>query len=114
MDIAHCGGKPFLITVDCYTDWPAINGLQDISTKSITGELIGTFLRSGVPDVIWSDCGRQFESAKFKKFCHDWNIIHKTSSPYYPQSNGKAEITVKAMKKFFTQQLTRAKLIGPR
>ena len=36
---------------------------------------------------------------RFQKFLKDWGVIHKTSSPRYPQSNGKAEATVKAMKK---------------
>ena len=41
----------------------------------------------------------QFSSDKFKAFSHKWQFEHTTSSPGYPQSNGKAEQAVKEAKK---------------
>jgi transposase InsO family protein len=38
-------------------------------------------------------------SKSFQEFAHQWGFEHSTSSPRYPQSNGKAEATVKSMKK---------------
>ena len=35
-------------------------------------------------------------------FLKTWGVAHATSSPHYPQSNGKAEATVKAMKKLIS------------
>ena len=35
----------------------------------------------------------------FKTSPKQWGFTHQTSSPYYPQSNGKLEATVKSMKK---------------
>ena len=35
----------------------------------------------------------------FQEFARRWGFIHTTSSPHYPQSNGKVEATVKSMKK---------------
>ncbi len=32
-------------------------------------------------------------------FLKKWEVTHQVSSPHYPQSNGKAEATVKSMKK---------------
>ena len=48
---------------------------------------------------MWSDGGPQFTSIQFKQFAQQWGFLHKTSSPYHPQSNGKIESTVKSMKK---------------
>ena len=38
-------------------------------------------------------------SKQFQSFAKQWGFKHLTSSPRYPQSNGKAEATVKSMKK---------------
>ena len=57
------------------------------------------FCRSGVPNVLWSDQGPQFSSKMFQEFAAEWGFKHVTSSPTYPQSNEKAEATVKSMKK---------------
>ena len=56
------------------------------------------FCRTAVPDILWSDGGPQFTSKCFHDFSRQWGFIHKVSSPYYPQSNGKVEAMVKSMK----------------
>ena len=57
------------------------------------------FSQTAVPDVLWTDRGPQFTCRAFQDYLHQWGILHKRSTPHYPQSNGKAEATVKAMKK---------------
>ena len=61
-----------------------------------------SFCRTAVPDVVWSDGGPQFISTLFNDFSKQWGFVHKTSSPHYPQSNGKIEAIVKCMKKIIT------------
>ena len=39
------------------------------------------------------------EFQTFKTFLREWGIVHKTSSPYYPQSNGLAERMVQTVKR---------------
>jgi len=53
------------------------------------------FCRTAIPDVLWSDGGPQFTSHQFNQFAQKWGFRHNTSSPHYPQSNGKIESTVK-------------------
>ena len=67
-----------------------------LDTITATREL---FSRTAVPDVFWSDGGPQFTSCQFQNFATQWGFQHQVSSPHYPQSNGKAEATVKTMKK---------------
>ena len=50
-----------------------------------------------------TDYGTQFASAEFAVFARTWSFDHVTSSPRYPQSNGKAENAVKTVKQLFTK-----------
>ena len=57
------------------------------------------FARHGIPDVVVSDNGPQFSSEGFLGFSRNWEFTHFTSSPAYPQANGKAESVVKQVKR---------------
>ena len=57
------------------------------------------FTRYGRPDRLDSDGGPQFQSEAFGQFLSTWGITHRVSSPYYPQSNGRAELGVKTAKR---------------
>ena len=43
---------------------------------------------------------------KMQEFLKSWGVRHETSSPHYPQSNGKAEATVKSIKKIIASAWT--------
>ncbi len=99
MDFAYYGGQYFLVVVDCCTDWPHIFPMGSDTTSSHTINVVrDLFCRTAAPDVVWSDGGPQFTSGKFNAFLQDWGVLHEVSSPRYPQSNGKAESTIKSMK----------------
>jgi transposase InsO family protein len=99
-DFCSFAGREYLITVDCYTDWPDIIPMSNNTTaKQVLSVLKASFCRTGIPDQIWTDEGLRFMSKSFQEFAHQWDFDHSTSSPRYPRSNGKAEATVKLMKK---------------
>ena len=52
-----------------------------------------TFARYGIPEVVVTDNGPQFQG-DFKQFATEYDFEHVTSSPYYPQANGQAEKAV--------------------
>lgn len=59
------------------------------------------FTQYGVPNILVTDNGPQFASDKFVAFAKTWCFQHTTSSQHYPQSNGKAENSVKTVKRLF-------------
>jgi hypothetical protein len=47
--------------------------------------------RHGCPTIIVSDNGKSFVSKLIQQVCKNFSIIHKTTTPYNPQSNGLIE-----------------------
>ena len=67
------------------------------------------FACHGIPDVFISDNGPQFSSTLFHQFSEKYQFEHHTSSPHYPQSNGKAEKAVQTVKKLLQKSLSEQK-----
>lgn len=72
-----------------------VDVLENMKSGTIIQKLKAYFARYGIPDTFMSDNGPQYTSEEFKEFNQQWNI---TSSPTYPQSNGKIEAAVKSAK----------------
>ena len=97
----------FLIVVDCWTDWPDFVHMgHDTTTVQFIKALLGAFRHTRTPDVVLSDEGPQFTPKHFKDFSKEWWFHYRTFLPMNPQSNGKAESTVKSMKKIIREAWT--------
>lgn len=97
-DLFEFESKNYLILVDYYSKFIEVNHLKDITTKSVIYALKTQFARHGIPRILRSDCGSQYMSQDFKKFCLQYDIQLKPSSPYYHRSNGEAERAVQTVK----------------
>ena len=62
------------------------------------------FTMFGTPEEISSDGGSEYTSKKFQDFLKVYDIRHRWSSVYFPQSNGRAEVAVKQMKRLLVQE----------
>ena len=51
----------------------------------------------GIPEDIVSENGPQFSAELYASFAREYGFDHVTSSPHYPQGNGKAETAVKTL-----------------
>lgn len=60
-------------------------------------------------DSVISNNGLQFDSKAFREFCSDLGIKNRYSSLAYPQSNGQAEATNKAIVNGLKKMLDSAK-----
>lgn len=107
-DLFVFDNKNYLITVDYWSNFWEIDYLIDTKSTTVIKKLKAHFARQGIPDSVMSDNGPQYASQDFQKFCELWGFQHVTSSPGYPQSNGKAESAVKTAKRL----LMKAKAAG--
>ena len=58
------------------------------------------FQRWGVPEEISMDGAPNYMSQKITTWLTSWGVTHtRVSSAYYPQSNGRAEVAVKSLKR---------------
>ena len=62
------------------------------------------FTEFGYPYQIHSDSGSQYSSKKCMTFAKQYDIKHTMSSPYYHESNGKAECYVRIVKNLLKKQ----------
>ena len=97
-DLLEHEGKPYIVVTDYYSNFFERERLHDTQSAAIIDKLKPMFARHGIPDVVVSDNGPQFASQQFRRFATSWEFQHTTSSPRYPQSNGKAENSVKSAK----------------
>lgn len=82
-----------------------MNNVSSVATISI---LRSTFARFGLPKLIVTDQGRQFESNEFKEFLNKNNIKHIDVPAYHQSSNGQAESSVKIVKNHLKKVLNSA------
>ena len=97
-DIFHYNSRAYLVTVDHYSDFFEVDLLPDTLAATVVAVSSVQFARHGIPETLLTDNGPQFISAEFASFCTALTVEHKTSSPYWPQGNGKAESAVKVAK----------------
>lgn len=105
------GNKRWLVTAtDYFTKWIEAEPLSSITeqdTRNFVWKNIVT--RFGIPRILISDNGTQFDSNFFRNFCQELGIKNRYSSPAYPQSNGQAKISNKVVLDGIKKRLDRAK-----
>ena len=102
-DLCDLEGRTLLIVCDYFSGFIEVERLRSTTSGTVIKALKSLFARYGVPDMIVSDNGPQFTSAEFRAFATKWCFQHITSSPRYPQSNGKVENAVRTIKRLFTK-----------
>nr|XP_054766977.1 uncharacterized protein K02A2.6-like [Lytechinus pictus] len=82
-----------------------VDYLEKTLATNVISKLKGQFARFD-SDQLVTDNGPQFTADEFKRFARKWQFEHTTSSPHYPQSNGKAESSVKVAKSLLKKAKT--------
>ena len=102
--------KFLVVGIDYFTKWVEAEPLAGITQQNVKNFVWKNILcRFGVPRVLISDNGRQFDNSLFKDFCEHFGIQNHYSSPAHPQANGQVEITNRSLLKIIKTRLKGAK-----
>ena len=102
-DYFDCVGQHYLVVGDRLSGWSDVftspHGSPQSGASGLTSCLRNYFARFGVPNELSSDGGPEFIANATDDFLSRWGVVHRLSSAYYPQSNGRAEVAVKTTKR---------------
>ena len=96
-----------MLIVDYYSKHIAVENLKTPQSETVINICKKVFSQFGIPkELIATDNSPEFSSHKFCSFSKTRDILYKTISPHYHQSNGLAERSIQTVK----QTLNKAKL----
>ena len=109
-DYFHLRGQDYVLMVDRFSNWPHLAQVkrdQGMSgSEGLVRVLRELFAMFGVPEQLSSDGGPEYIAKLTRDFLHMWGVTHRQSSAYHPQSNGRAEVSVKAMKRLLQDNVS--------
>ena len=108
-DFFQYGSKHYLIIGDRLSGWTDVYAIQSNTFQSGANALVRClrifFATYGVPEEISTDGGPEFMADICKTFLRRWDVKHRVSSAYFPRSNGRAEVSVKSIKRLLRSNI---------
>ena len=102
-DFFEFGGCHYLVAGDRLSGFSEVfhtpSGTSYAGSRGLVRCLRKWFATFGVPAQISSDGGPEFSADHTNKFLKTWGVSHRVSAAYNPQSNGRAEVAVKTVKR---------------
>jgi transposase InsO family protein len=95
LPITDKGNRYILVVSDYYSKWTESFPVKNMEAETVAKVIIEQVLtRLGVPYIIHSDQGTQFESCQFGKVlvCKLFRIKKTRTMPYHPKSDGMVEV----------------------
>eukprot|EP00794_Sanderia_malayensis_P005342 gene5342-6012_t len=80
-----------LTVIDYYTKYAEAIALENQEAETVVRALESIFSRHGMPAVLLSDQGTNFQSHLFTSMCRLFNIEKRRTTPYHPQTDGLCE-----------------------
>ncbi|XP_057418803.1 uncharacterized protein LOC130713012 [Lotus japonicus] len=94
------GCQHILVVVDYVSKWVEAAALSTNDSKVVVAFLKNNiFTRFGVPRAIISDGGTHFCRRAFEALLEKYEVKHKVSTPYHPQTSGQVEISNRELKR---------------
>lgn len=97
MDVKHVqasrtGNRYIIVAIDYLTKYVEARAIRYQNATEIALFLYEDIIcRHGCPIILITDNGKPFLNDLIKQICRNCSIIHKTTTPYNPQSNGLVE-----------------------
>ena len=96
--------------MDYFTKWTEAEPLATITERQMEKFVLKNIIsRFGIPRILVSDNGRQFDMPVFRNFCADYGITNHYSSPEHPQANGQVEVSNRTILHSIKTRLEKAK-----
>src|SRR3989440_5509274 len=81
-----------LVVTDYLTKWPEAKAMKEATAENVVKFIYeGIICKHGCPKIILLDRGIHFRNKLVEGLCEKFEIKHKLSSPYHPQTNGLVE-----------------------
>ena len=93
-DLFYWKRMDFLIVADVFSKYIIVRKLPNFTSAAVCTELSMIVTELGLPHIIRSGNGPCYNSSEFQQFLQHYSIMHQTSSPNHPRSNGFVERTV--------------------
>ncbi|KAM1962416.1 hypothetical protein ACFX16_022701 [Malus domestica] len=96
-----------LLAVDYVSKW-----VEAKATKTNDSKVVSDFIKSnifarfGIPRAIISDGGSHFCNRTFEALLRKYNVTHKVSTPYHPQTSGQAEVSNREVKQILEKTVS--------
>ena len=88
---SYQSNKYIIVLTDCFTKWASAYALPRVTATEDADAILDWTAQFWVMKILYSDQGRQMESAIVKVVCQRFGI-HKTRiTSYYPASDGQVE-----------------------
>jgi len=104
------GNEYILVAVDYVSKW-----VESVATLHNDDKTVVKFLkknifsRFGVHIILISDGGTHLCNNQLQKVLKQYNVTHKVTSPYHPQTNGQAEVSNRELKFFLENTVASSK-----
>ena len=98
-DIFYWRRMDFLMVADVFSKYFLVRKLINSTSSAVCAEIATIVTELGLPHVIRSDNGPCYNSKEFQQMLQRYNIMHQTSSPHHPRTNGFVERMVGVAKK---------------
>ena len=103
-----------VVGIEYFTKWVEAKPLAKITQQNVKNFVWKNIVcKFGVPRVLISDNGRQFDNTLFRDFCEHFGIQNHYSSPALPQANGQTEVANQSLLKIIKTWLKGAKRVWP-
>nr|GFA62113.1 reverse transcriptase domain-containing protein [Tanacetum cinerariifolium] len=93
------GNKYMLVAVDYLSKWVEAKALPTNDARVVVKILKSLFSRFGTPKAIISDRGTHFCNDQFARVMSKYEVTHRLSNAYHPQTSGQVEVTNRRLKR---------------
>ncbi|GKA23042.1 reverse transcriptase domain-containing protein [Tanacetum coccineum] len=93
------GNKYILVAVDYLSKWVEAKALPTNDARVVCKFLKSLFARFGTPRAIISDRGTHFCNDQFAKVMLKYEVTHRLSTAYHPQTSRQVEVSNRGLKR---------------